>query len=99
MSEMGMIAIVFLSTIVGLIVSARIAIRATKQRIARWDSNSSVLFIVTMGGLGNRQVRMWQRRGGYSEGQAKTIIGYQLLAVLGPLIGFLGSAILVQVLH
>ena len=69
-------------------------IRLSKSKVGRWDAHSTVLFVMSVGNVGKKQVAMWQRTGGYSEAEAEEIIGYQLLSLLGMFLGFLASAAL-----
>jgi hypothetical protein len=86
--------VMFLVTLLFAMVSLWLNIRLSKSKIGRWNSNSTVRFVMSVGNVGEKQVEMWQRTGGYSEAEANEIIKHQLLSMLGVFLGFLASAIL-----
>ena len=84
----------FLVTLLLAAISFWINIRLAKAKIGRWESSSTVWFLMSAGNFGQKQVAFWQRNAGYSQEEAYTIIGYQLLSVLGAVLGFFVSALL-----
>ena len=84
----------FLGTVIFAIISLWVNIKLARARVGRWDSNSTARFVMSVGNFGDKQVAMWRQVGGYSESEAYTIIGYQLLSLLGMLLGFFVSVVL-----
>jgi hypothetical protein len=82
-------SVIFLGTVAFAIASFWLGIKLAKARIGRWDSSSSVRFVISAGNLGERQIAMWRRTAGYGADEADTIIGYQFLSLLGIVLGFL----------
>jgi hypothetical protein len=64
---------------------------AARRRIVGWDSSSTIWFIMTIGNFGDRQIDVWKRRGGYDEIQAKIIIRFQMLCLLGIVLAAIAS--------
>jgi hypothetical protein len=89
--------IVFLGALVGAALSLYVNISLARKKIGRWDSNSTVWFVMSLGAFGKRQRETW-RRTGYSEEEASTIIDYQLFSLMEMPLGFIASVILVVVM-
>jgi hypothetical protein len=77
MSEGGLSALRFLLGLSGCILVIWSSLRAAKRRTTRWDSNSTIWFIMTISNFGRPQIEMWKRYGGYDEDPAKIIIKCQ----------------------
>ena len=92
MSDGWLVVLQILLTVVvsGFVIS--MGLRASRRKLPRWDGNSTILFIMTLGNFGAKHIELWRRSGGYDEGQARTITKYQLLCVFGTFLAFLGSA-------
>jgi hypothetical protein len=77
----------------GFVISNRIG--AVKRKLTKWDSNSTIWFIISMGNFGAPQIDMWGRRCGYDEDQAKIMVKHQMLCVFGIFLAYItgGSAI------
>jgi hypothetical protein len=88
MSDGWLIVLWFLSCLVAWVLVIWASIRVIKRKMERWNSNSAILFIMTIGNFGERQIDMWRRRGGYDERQAKIIIRYQAWCLLGLFLAF-----------
>jgi hypothetical protein len=93
----GLTVIIFLGALTGAGLSLYVNISLAKKKIGRWDSNSTALFVMSLGAFGKRQRETWQRTG-YSEEEASTIIDYQLFSLMEMPLGFVASAILVVVM-
>ena len=87
-SEGLLIAICFLANVLLSACVIRSAIKAAKARVTKWDSSSTIWFILTLGHFGVRQVEFWKSRSGYEEAQARIIIKYQALCSLGIVLAF-----------
>ena len=71
-----------------------INIKLARAKVRRWDFNSTVLFVMSVGNFGEKQRAMWQQKGGYDEREANVIIDYQLFSLFEMPIGFGLSGIL-----
>jgi hypothetical protein len=91
----GLAVLGFFCSVVGAAVALWLNIRWVKSKVQRWDGNSTVLFIMSLGNFGQKQRDMWRRRAGYNSDEANVIIKYQLLGLLGVFLGFCASTILV----
>jgi hypothetical protein len=88
MSDGWLVVLAFISSVVASAFIISMGIRAAKRRVTRWDSNSTIWFIMTIGNFGERQVDVWRRRAGYDEETAGTIIRYQILCLIGSFLAF-----------
>lgn len=93
----GLTAIIFLASLVGAVIALSVNICLAKNKIGRWDSNSTVHFVMTIAAFGPRQRQSWLNEG-YSEKEADTIIDYQLFSLMEMPVGFVASVILLVVL-
>ena len=98
MHENGLVAIGFLGTLAGAVTALSVNIALMRRKLSRWDANSSIWFVMSIGNFGEKQRAMWQRRAGYGREESDVIIKYQLLCLLEIPIGFFLSAILVTFL-
>ena len=98
MHENAMVAIGFLGALAGAVTALSVNIALVKRKLSRWDANSSIWFVMTIGNFGDKQRGMWQRRCGYGRGESDVIMKYQLLCLLEMPIGFVLSAILLTFL-
>jgi hypothetical protein len=64
------------------------SIRTARREVTRWDGNSTIWFIRSIGNFGKPQIEMWKRRAGYDEDQAKIIIKYQMWCFFGVFVAF-----------
>lgn len=94
MSEGWLTVIGLVSTIFGVVLSICAGIMAAKRKVTKWDCNSAVWFAMSMGNFGERQIKKWKHWGGYDEAEAKILIKYQTLSLLGCPIGFVVCGIL-----
>jgi len=81
------------STLFGAVLSIYAGIMAAKRRVTKWDSNSAVWFVMSIGNFGERQIKKW-KHWGYDEAEARILIKYQTLSLLGCPIGFVASGTL-----
>lgn len=91
MSDGGLIVLWFVLSLIGSIFVIWTSLCTVKRKVARWNGNSSVSFVMTIGGFGQRQINSWKRLGRYDDDVAKIIIRYQLLCWLGIILWALGS--------
>jgi hypothetical protein len=81
--------LLFLSAILGVILALVLNVRIVRSKIRRWDSNSTIWFVLSIGNFGQKQVDMWKRRGGYNDDEARIIIRYQLWCLIEIPVAFL----------
>ena len=79
--------------LVGAALSLYVNVSLAKRKIGRWDFNSTVSLVTSLGAFGKRQQETW-RRAGYSEEEASTITDYQLFSLMEMPLRFVASAIL-----
>jgi hypothetical protein len=89
----GLIAIGLIVSILGIVAALWLNIHIVKRKVGRWDSNSTIWFVMSIGNFGIKQVDMWKRRAGYDEGEASLIIRYQTLCLLEMPLGFIAYGI------
>ena len=53
-------------------------VKKARRSVARWDSNSTIWFVMTLGNFGARQIEVWKCRAGYGADEAKIITRYQV---------------------
>jgi hypothetical protein len=94
MHENALVAIGFVGTLAGAVTALSVNIALVRRKLRRWNANSSILFVMSVGNFGEKQRAMWQRKAGYGREEADVIIKYQLLCLLEILIGFFLSTIL-----
>jgi|LakMenEpi03Aug12_release.lakeMendotaPanAssembly.Ray.scaffolds.fasta_scaffold3558516_1 hypothetical protein len=93
----GATVIIFLASLVGAVIALSVNICLARNKIGRWEPNSTVHFVMSIGAFGARQRQSWLNAG-YSEKEADAIIDYQLFSLLEMPLGFVASAILLFVL-
>jgi hypothetical protein len=98
MHENELVAIGFLGALAGVVTAFSVNIALVRRKLSRWDANSSIWFIMSIGNFGEKQRAMWQRKAGYDREESDVIIRYQILCLLEMPIGFFLSAILVTFL-
>jgi hypothetical protein len=98
MHENGLVAIGFLGTLAGAVTAFSVNVALVRRKLRRWDANSSIWFVMSVGNFGEKQRAMWQRKAGYGREESDVIMKYQLLCLLEILIGFLLSAFLLTFL-
>jgi hypothetical protein len=91
MSDGGLIVLWFVMNLFGAISVIWASLCAVKRRVTIWDGNSSVWFIITIGGFGRRQTNFWKRQERYDDDVARIVTRYQLLCWLGMILWALGS--------
>jgi hypothetical protein len=94
----GLVVVILLGTFLGVVMALWINIRLAKAKVKRWDFNSTVLFVMSVGNFGKKQRTMWQQKGGYDERDANVIIEYQLFSLIEMLVGFVLSGILAVII-
>ena len=82
MSEGWLTLLILLPCVVAYPFIIWISIKVTRRKVMRWNSNSTIWFVMSMGNFGAKQIEMW-RREGYDEYQARTIIKNQMWCVIG----------------
>ena len=55
--------IVFLGALAGAALSLYVNISLARKKIGRWDSNSTVWFVMSLGAFGKRQRETWRTDG------------------------------------
>lgn len=92
MTGNGPVAIEFGLTLLGAFVALRTNVQLAKKKVSKWDSNSSIWFIMAIG-VGEPALKFWTDKVGYSEAEARLINKYQWLCVGEIFIGFLLSGL------
>src|SRR5882762_7701080 len=92
MSEGKLVVVWLLSCGVAWIFLISVSIRAVRRKVLRWDRNSTIWFIVTLGNCFVGQVERWKNLAGYDEAQARIIIRHQIWCLLGLFLAFGASA-------
>jgi hypothetical protein len=90
----GPVAIAFGLTLLGAVAAFRTNIQIAKRKVNKWDSNSTIWFIMAIG-VGEPALKFWKDKVGYSEDEARLINKYQWLCVGEIFIGFLLSNLFV----
>ena len=94
MHEGALATIGFLVTLAGAVTALSVNIALVRRRLRRWDANSSILFVMSVGNFGERQRAMWQRKAGYRRDEADVIMKHQLLCLIEIVVGFVLSPFL-----
>jgi len=98
MSGNALVVPSMLGAIVGFVFIYWINLRLVKSKIGRWNSYSTVLFILSVTGYGARRREMWRRQGGYNEEEIKVITRHQVWCLFELPLVFSASAVLTGML-
>lgn len=83
-----------LVSLLGMALSLLVNIWLTKTKIGRWDSNSTLWFVLSIGQFGSKANEIWLGKAGFREEEVSTIVQHQFLSLLGGILSFFASAAL-----
>jgi hypothetical protein len=84
-----------ISIIVIWCLSVWLNIRLARQRVGKWDSNSTIWFVASLAQIWPRtSARSWNKHANYAESDAKTIRKFQNLCLIEMYGGFFAMCFL-----
>jgi hypothetical protein len=86
--------LLFVVGLFGIVVAIIVNVKLAKRNLARWDHNSTIWFILSLGSFGQRQREIWRRNCGFSDEEVETAMKYQMLCLFELPIGFFVCALL-----
>jgi hypothetical protein len=94
-SDAPLTFLLFAATLTAFALTIVVNVKLAKKMIMRWGSNSTVWFMVGLGGSPQRQLDVWKSRCGFTDEEARVARKYQWLCVLEMFLGFLVCFLLV----
>jgi len=86
---------VFVSALLSVFLCLLLTVRILKRKLKRWDSSSTIYFILSLGNaisVNRHKKERWQVVHGYSEDESTTILRHQMMCLIEILAGFVAGS-------